>query len=72
MAKVKVQVLGGTEQEKDANTIGELKKSMSLDNFQASVNGEPVADNHTLGQWDFVAFTQQVKGGYVLDNTVLF
>lgn len=62
MARVQVQVVGGSIVEKYASTIGELKAQLDLTNYQGSVNGEPEDDNYTLKDFEFVSFSQQVKG----------
>ncbi len=62
MAKVQVQVVGGTIQPKEARTIGDLKRDLALTNYQASVNGEPKGDSHELTDYEFVALSPQVKG----------
>lgn len=62
MARVQVQVVGGSIVEKHARTIGELKSQMDLTNYQGSVNGEPEQDNYELNDYEFVSFSQQVKG----------
>lgn len=62
MAKVQVQVTGGMIQQKEAETIADLKKLVNADKYMATVNGEKVDDDHVLSNFEFVAFTEQVKG----------
>ena len=61
MARVTVLVAGGNEVEKDASTVGELKRLIG-GNFQATVNGQPASDSHALNNFDVVTLTEQVKG----------
>ena len=64
MAQVAAKVMGGSLQEKDAETVGDLKESMNLEgNYSAQVNGEPADDDTQLRDRDFVTFTKSVKGG---------
>lgn len=63
MAKVQVQVAGGSIQQKDIGTIGALKSEMGLNGYQATVNGEPVDDEHELSDYEFVSLAKPVKAG---------
>lgn len=64
MASVVGKVVGGQPQEHTADTVGELKGKMNLDgNYSAQVNGEPASMGDSLNDYDFVTFTQSVKGG---------
>lgn len=64
MAKVKAQVAGGAQQDKEANTVGDLRDMVGADeNAQASVNGEPADDGYQLRNNDFVSFSKPVKAG---------
>lgn len=63
MAKVQVQVTGGSIQQKEADTVGGLKSQLNLTNYSAQVNGEPANDDQELSDFEFVTFTQAVKGG---------
>lgn len=63
MAKVIVKLIGGTPQEKEASTVGDLKRSLSLSNHTATVNGEPADDSQELNDFELVHFVQAVKGG---------
>ncbi|MNJ94830.1 hypothetical protein D3C87_125330 [compost metagenome] len=62
MAKVQAQVTGGSITQQEANTVSELKQKLAVASYQATVNGEPVEDTHTLREYDFVALTPKVKG----------
>lgn len=63
MAKVIVKVAGGTNQSKEARTVGELAKKVKAEGFAAAVNGEPVDDDHKLATNDYVSFARPVKAG---------
>ncbi len=63
MAKVQVQVAGGSIQQKETETIAGLKDLMGLSGYQATVNGEPVADDHVLTDYEFVSLAKPVKAG---------
>lgn len=63
MAKVQVQVAGGSIQQKEADDIAELKEIVGASGYQASVNGEPVDDEHELADYEFVSFSKPVKAG---------
>ena len=66
MAQVQAQVPGGSIQQKTAQTVGELKTQMSLSAYQASVNGEPAEDSYVLSDYEFVSFSQKVKGAVII------
>ena len=64
MAQVAAKVMGGSLQELDAETVGELKDIMGLEGtYSAQVNGESADDETQLRSRDFVTFTKSVKGG---------
>lgn len=63
MAKVIVKVLGGSPQEKEADTVGELREGLSLENYTATVNGETADDETELEDNQLVFFAPSVKGG---------
>lgn len=63
MAKVNVQVAGGSIQQKEAATVGDLKRIMQADNYVATVNGEPADDGYSLEEYEFVALSKPVKAG---------
>lgn len=65
MAKVVVKVLGGEEKVIEASTVGEARQKVGASNYDASLNGEPVADGEQLYDredgMDFLSFTAKVK-----------
>lgn len=63
MAKVQVKVAGGEIQEREARTVGELARAMSVASYTALVNGEPVDDSYELSDYEFVSFAKPVKAG---------
>lgn len=63
MAKVQVKVAGGEIQEREARTVGELARAMSVDSYTALVNGEPVDASYELSDYEFVSFAKPVKAG---------
>lgn len=62
MAKVQTQVVGGSIQQKEADTVGELKEMLGVGSYQATVNGEPQDDDYELADYEFVAFATKTKG----------
>ena len=62
MAKVHTQVTGGSIQEKEATTVGELKSLLGLTNYTATVNGDPASDDYELEDFEFVSFALATKG----------
>ena len=62
MAQITVQIAGGEEISQQANTVGELKQTLSLTNFTAAVNGETQADDYQLRDGDHIDLAQAVKG----------
>lgn len=63
MAKVQVQVAGGSIQQKEADCICDLAELVGAEGYQATVNGEPVDKDHELEDFDFVSFAKPVKAG---------
>lgn len=63
MSKVQVKVAGGAIQEKEANTIGDLKRLVSAEGYVATVNGEPEGDDYELQEFEFVSLAKPVKAG---------
>ena len=64
MALIKVKILGNPEvKEYDANTVGELKKQLGLEGYQASVNGTAQGDDFSPESASLVTFAKAVKGG---------
>jgi molybdopterin converting factor small subunit len=64
MALVKVKTLGNAEiKEFSVDTVGELKKELSLENYSANVNGNAQGDEYELSDAELVTFAPSVKGG---------
>lgn len=63
MAKVQVQVAGGSIQQKNADTIRGLACEVGAQGYQAAVNGEPVSESYRLQDYEFVSFAKPVKAG---------
>lgn len=63
MAKVQVQVAGGSIQSKEASTVAELASMVGAAGYQPSVNGEPVDGDAELEDYQFVTFSKAVKAG---------
>lgn len=63
MAKVQVQVAGGSIQQKEADTIGELASLVNAGGYVATVNGEPENPDYDLSDFEFVSFAKPVKAG---------
>ncbi len=63
MAKVQVQVAGGSIQQKEVGTVRELAQSVNATGYQATVNGEPVSEGYELSDFEFVSFAKPVKAG---------
>lgn len=57
-----VKVAGGQVQEKDYANLGQLKAAMGLQNYTASVNGEPEGDEYELSEYEVVNLSPSVKG----------
>lgn len=63
MASVQVQSVGGDITKYDAETIAELKSQIGgLSKHQATVNGEPQDDDYELSDYEFVTFSEKIKG----------
>ncbi len=63
MAKVQVQVAGGSIQEKEAACIADLSNMVGASGYIATVNGEPQANSYQLKDYEFVSFAKPVKAG---------
>lgn len=63
MAKVIVRVVGQNPREVEASTVGEVKRTLGLNNYTASVNREPASDGDGLTDDDLVLLAPSVKGG---------
>lgn len=62
MAKVHAQVIGGSIQDLEAETVGEVKEQLKKANYTATVSGVPQDDDYELFDYDFVALAPAVKG----------
>lgn len=65
MAKVNVQVLGGTIKQIEADTVADVKSQLSVPNHTATVNGDSVDGNYVLEDYQFVSLSPAVKGGLI-------
>ena len=66
MAKVQVQVAGGEIKEineEEITTVGDIKEELGKEDYVATVNGEPVDDDHELSDYEFVTLAKPVKAG---------
>lgn len=62
MAKIQVQVLGGPIKQIDVGTVADVKNTLEVPQHTATVNGNPVSDNYTLNDYEFVSLAPAVKG----------
>ncbi len=66
MAKVRVQVAGGSVQIKEAATVECLAQLVGAEGYQATVDGEPASMDQELDGEEgetFVSFAKPVKAG---------
>lgn len=63
MAKVQVQVAGGSIQQKEAACIEDLANAVGAAGYIATVNGEAVDKTYRLTDYEFVSFAKAVKAG---------
>ena len=63
MANVVVKVTGQNPKDCSAETVGELKRTLGLTTYSASVNGEPASDEDYLENDWLVTLAPSVKGG---------
>lgn len=62
MAKIHAQVIGGSIQELDVETVGDVKNILNKQSYTATVSGDPQDDDYELSEYDFVALAPAVKG----------
>lgn len=62
MAKITVQVTGGSLQQKEASNVTDLLAQLSLTNYTANVNGDAVANDYEFEDYEFVILAPSVKG----------
>lgn len=65
MAKVNVQVLGGTIKQIDAETVADVKNQLNVPQHTATVNGDSVDGSYLLEDYQFVMLSPAVKGGLI-------
>ncbi len=63
MANVVCATLGGTPRRLSAETVGEARRQLGLENHTATVNGEAAGDETRLTDEAYVSFAPKVKGG---------
>jgi sulfur carrier protein ThiS len=63
MPQVSAKVMGGALQLINAETVGDLKAKLGVQNHVANLNGDTVSDDQDLNEGDFVTFAPAVKGG---------
>lgn len=63
MANVVVKVTGQNPKDCTAETVGELKRTLGLTTYSASVNGEPANDEDYLENDWLVTLSPAIKGG---------
>jgi len=61
--KVIVKVVGGSLQELEADTVGDVKAALNLQSHSAAVNGEAASDDQELEEGQLVTLAPSVKGG---------
>jgi hypothetical protein len=62
MAKVNVQVTGGSIKQVECDTVGQVKEMLDAASYTATVNGEPASNDTELNDYEFVALAPAVKG----------
>lgn len=62
-AKVIVCVIGQEPRNLRATTVGELKRTLGLNGYTASVDGSPANDDTVLRDMQYVSLAPSVKGG---------
>lgn len=63
MAKVQAQVVGGSIQSVEGVTmVQDVMTKLGLVNHSASVNGDAVAVNYELSDYEYVSLAPNVKG----------
>lgn len=68
MAKnISVSVFGGAQKTAlELNTVKDAYNALGLSgNYTATVNGDPADLNQELNDYEFVSFTQALKGGRI-------
>ena len=63
MSKVTVEVIGGEQQViEDFDTLFDLMRHLECEGYSASINGEPVAGDVDLEDFQFITLSPPVKG----------
>lgn len=63
MAKVQVQVVGGSIQQVDGvSSVQDILTKLGLVNHSASVNGDAVTATYELSDYEYVSLAPNVKG----------
>lgn len=62
MAIVVAKVIGGSPQNIEVGTVGDVKTKLNAQTYTATVNGNPVQDSYVLKNDDFVSLAPAVKG----------
>lgn len=63
MAKIQVQATGGQIKQIEATTVEQARSALGLsEKYTATVNGEPENPDYALSDYEFVTFTESVKG----------
>lgn len=61
--KITAQAVGGQPKTFDnVERVGDVKREMELESYQATVNGEPADDDYELSDYEFVSLAPKVKG----------
>lgn len=64
--KVTVEVTGKDPQTiNGVSTVGEVMTKLGVENYAATVNGEPADKSYELSDFEYVTLAPQVKGAYV-------
>jgi len=64
-SSVFAQVLGGDRKElSDVSTVGDVRRKMDVpQTYQAMLNNKAVSDSESVEAYNYVSFTEKVKGG---------
>lgn len=61
--KVTVEVTGqDAKQLNNVKTVGDVMTQLGVENYAATVNGEPADKSYELSDYEYVALAPQVKG----------
>lgn len=64
MAKITVQLTGGSPKVIEASNVSEALESLGLKGktYTMTVNGEPAGSEHEFSDYEFVTLTEAIKG----------